>query len=1401
MITVSQIRGAAGAEYYCSGGAEGPDAVSYYLDGEAHEEPPGVWSGTGAEALGLSGEVTDHAMRSVFGEYLTPDGQRIGRAARGVEQARARLAAALAAEPGADETRREAIRAEVEGSSPTTGYDFTFSPPKSVTVLHTAKVRMENLAAAAGDQVEAARHRADRRAIEAAVMAGSRAAMDHLADHAMTRVGRHGAGVTGQWMPAPGLVVASFLQFTNRNVDPQLHVHNTTLNRVRSEDGAWRALDGRDLMRHQHAAGAVGQAVMRDQLAATLGLDSWEVRDNGAAEVAFVPEEICRLLSSRRAEIERRYAPAVAALEEAKGRALTDRELWHVRQELNLASRRGKSAAAPETIAEIAERVDALVAADGQSFELVCADFDAHQARGHSRGGEALVEWSAEAVVSEAIAACGETSATFRAPDLTAEILRRLPPVLGLSPAETKELAERLTAAARNHPDLVQVSGRRGADPGADPYGRPTDDQFAATFTLEAEQALRRLAVQRGALRLDAADVAAWLDANAPTIGADQRAAVKGIASSDAILSVLVGPAGTGKSFAMGTLAGAWSDLTDGRVIGLATSEIATNVLRDDGLDHALNIAQFLTAQERLDAGSTHAGDRAWILRTTDVVMVDEASMVSTRDLTAIRERVETAGARLVLTGDPHQLGAVEAGGVMGLLEDRAETFTLAEVRRFHESWERDASLRLRAGDREALDVYDAHGRVLGYSDPRETVTAAARAWVADHLDGRDVLAVAASNRLAGEVSRSVRDMLISLGEVDDGPGVQLGRDHNLASVGDLVQARRLDRSLGLVNREVYRVTALTGDDGLDVVSVRTGEHRHVPASYASHDLALAYASTVHAAQGRTADACHYVTDTTPEAASLYVGFTRGQVRNTAHVALTTTPENVAPGVNATVTRPGAIQALAAAFDRDPTGRAALVELEADAERQSSAAEILARTEDTTRAACQARLERHLDDLVADGTLAEADRARLCADQGTKHLARVLRAVEQSGADPREVLHDAVTCRPLTDADSVAQVLSARITGGRPLPPPAADTTTLPGDLDTPDAERLTALHDRAAKRVTELGTRAAAEPPAWALDVLGPIPTPEDPRRAEWVQRAGTIAAHREATGWTDPHRLLPPPPTGPHATERRTWHLAAWDAAGRPAHERDAALLSDGQLRIRLRAERDAHAIRPHDATPDLRAAELARERARQDAALHNREADLAHAAGDTAEAARLLEQAAQLRAEETLHSHDAEKAIREVETFTTWTEVYGPTLAEADRIRGEAQARGITLDDQPDQTTAPEWLAAERAARQADDAHRVVTEPDIHHTGDHAETVEVDPAELDALPEIPLLGSEARRAALEVDCEAFAHRAADTRSHDAAEPIGTDAQRHRRWVLDEAAAAAAVDTHSDYDAAGSD
>jgi hypothetical protein len=183
--------------------------------------------------------------------------------------------------------------------------------------------------------------------------------------------------------------------------------------------------------------------------------------------------------------------------------------------------------------------------------------------------------------------------------------------------------------------------------------------------------------------------------------------------------------------------------------------------------------------------------------------------------LTRLQDTVDAAGARMVLLGDPRQLGAVGAGGMMRtVLDQGAEVHTLGEVRRFTCDWERDASL----------------------------------------LAGRDVAVVAGSNRVAAEVSAAVRRHLVEAGTVTE-EGVVLGRDRCSAGVGDVVQARRIDRGLGLTNRENYTVTAVRDDGGLDIVSTRTGEPRTMPPEYVNLDAALAYAGTVHATQGATVDA------------------------------------------------------------------------------------------------------------------------------------------------------------------------------------------------------------------------------------------------------------------------------------------------------------------------------------------------------------------------------------------------------------------------------------------------------------------------------------------------------------------------------------------------------------------
>jgi hypothetical protein len=141
-------------------------------------------------------------------------------------------------------------------------------------------------------------------------------------------------------------------------------------------------------------------------------------------------------------------------------------------------------------------------------------------------------------------------------------------------------------------------------------------------------------------------------------------------------------------------------------------------------------------------------------------------------------------------------LASVEAGGVMELLDGHARTYTLTEIRRFTQDWERGASLRLREGDAAALAEYDKHGRLIGVDTLDDAIAQAARAAVADRMDDRTTVVVASTNELAASIACQVRDQLIDLGRVHS-DGVLLGRDRNTGGVGDVVMCRRNDYRSG----------------------------------------------------------------------------------------------------------------------------------------------------------------------------------------------------------------------------------------------------------------------------------------------------------------------------------------------------------------------------------------------------------------------------------------------------------------------------------------------------------------------------------------------------------------------------------------------------------------------------
>jgi hypothetical protein len=819
---------------------------------------------------------------------------------------------------------------------------------------------------------------------------------------------------------------------------------------------------------------------------------------------------------------------------------------------------------------------------------------------------------------------------------------------------------------------------------------------------------------------------------------------VRGVLTSGSGVESLIGPAGTGKSFVVGTLARAWQDpiLWGGeqhRVVGLATSQIATQVLTGEGLT-ARNIAQWLNVQQRLAEGSTRPEHVAWRLAPGDLVVIDESAMTDHADVAAVHQLAEAAGAKILLTGDHMQMAAVGAGGSMDMIARVSPAYELTEARRFSNAWERDASLRLREGDETALQDYRKHGRIIDGGPIERTEHLAAQAWLADYLAGRRSLLIVDTNEQAARLSAQIRARLVQLGHVEE-HGVPLGLGQTIAGVGDIVQGRRNGWELrgvegnrrGPINREQYRVLE-TRSDGSVVVAVllaRTpdgeplGERITLPASYVSTDLALSYASTVHAAEGLTVDTSTTVATPRTSRSALYTAATRGRHENTIIVNTQAVAEDAPTGTVNQTPRRDPLGVLAANLERDTPELAALVEAETNAAEVASLQTIAECFADVAELAATARTASALDRLVNDGALSPEQRVALAADDGTVSLTQVLRQAELAGHDPDQVLRDAVTGRDLNDARSLASVLHQRITATVELHPKGDTYAEWTPKVDDPAwQQHLNELAALADHRRTELGRQVAEDRPQWAIDALGPLPQGTLERRP-WVERAGAIAAHRELTGHDDAEQALPGPPKPGQVETYASWR-ASWRALGRAEEGRAEAEMSDGQLRARVRAYEREQAWAPNYVAADLSGTIQAAHRYRTDAEIRTAEADNET---DDARKAQLQREAAEAAALADVLDHQAKKLQTVDDARAEWYAHTAGTRDAEQRARAELAARGLAVDTAEDTTTAEQRLADQRHGITADDRHRQIT--DEH---DLAHVVEQQDADLRAIQPEP-------------------------------------------------------------------
>jgi conjugative relaxase-like TrwC/TraI family protein len=1305
--------------------------VGYYLSpAERGGEPPGIWTGKGVAELGLQpGGMVDRAVfEPLYGHHRDPRdpaGQAVlGRALRRFRSAEEIYAAMLAAEPEATAERRAQlmIEAKAQVRTPDLYWDATFSVSKSVSLFHASALANAAAAARRGDVAAAEAWEQVADGIWDAIIEGNTAALDYLQQEAgQTRAGYHPGG---RWEDAREWVIASFRQHTSRDGDPQLHVHNLILHKVRREtDEAWRALDSMSLYRHRPAASAIATFVMENALTRRFGVRWVPRKDGHGREIADVSQALMEMFSSRRQSIGLLTACLAEEYQAQFGRAPDARALTSLRQWANHATRRGKYEAPLDLEAAVRRWAALASASEAGALEplapaVMRAGTSAPQAAPENGVGPgdpvcvALTALEARRVMQEAVAAVQAAQPTWIEADLIRHLGERLPAVVGAMRASDAarllpELARRALAceavclSAPEWPRVPDCLRRASGESVYVPHGA---SRYATGAQLVMEDRLLADAQETGASRLEPATVArllgagqarleAQLQAQSADPGAvteltgsglrmDQAAAAFWVLTSARRAEVLAGPAGSGKTRTVEEMARLWQAAGMGEVIGLTTSQTAANVLAEAGVTRAYNTARFLGHREG------RRGARGPLPVTpASLLILDEASLMSLADTAAILALAREHGCKVVVTGDHEQLAAVEGGGAMMLLARRHGWVQLAEPQRFTHAWEREATLRLRAGDVTVLAEYEEHGRLRG-GTPDDVTEQAYRGWLADYLDGKDTLLMARTQDQARELSRRARDDLIRYGLVAPGPAIRLAGTGQ-ASAGDLVMARRNTRAVRagqegaeLANRDVLRIVTI-GEAG-DRAEVRrflgrdpaTGQARWseafwLPRRYLARHCTLAYATTQHGAQGRTVDTAHVLVDGLGDRQGLYVAMSRGRDANHAYCVtqyprLADTREGSRPapelhrlrrldreraglianqplaeGSQKLVVDP--VTVLAGVLARDGGELSATETLERELSHADDLGVLGGIWDDLVRREQHARFERALRQALPAGLAENA-----LDDTACTWLWRSLREAELAGLDGSDVLRQAVAVRSLTGARDIARVLDSRVRrmlNGVPPRPPGPWGTRVP-DTGSAEVNRyLRELAEMMDDRVGRLGEHAAATQPLWAHQALGLVP--DDPiGRIDWEHRASVVAAYRERYGYCHPGDPIGPEPAKTSPEARAAWH-AAFCALSR-VDDIDLRGCTDGGLWLRRSTYERETAWAPPHVAEELRLMRRAERDAHVNAVRAQHEA---HAAADVLTAARHLYLARIWGALETKAAREAQVFAAVQETRRQW------------------------------------------------------------------------------------------------------------------------------------------------------
>ena len=735
-----------------------------------------------------------------------------------------------------------------KGKEHRVGYDLQFAAPKSVSVLWAAGNRDQR------DIMEDVQQKAVFKALEYIQKNGL----------IVTRCGKNGKD---RQTPAE-LMAGTFLHTTSRSGDPQIHTHAVLLNVCRRADGTTGTIDNMELLKHQQEIGAIYRLALIEGLERRLGVTA--VKDNRNFRILGVSESLEQKFSKRRDDI----------VAEAREMGIDTASHRDAAENISRNTRGSKDDL--PTRAELNERWDREIREEGWTRESIWESALAATADKSARPSDSNTAFEC------ALEQLTSTETVIEDRHLIGTILEHCQ-----GRSMTVDDAIAMAVASRNSERLIELTGNDKA--------KTRELSYATPEMIDMERQIVRVAIKRKAEgQWVPDDLIEKAIAKRGTISDEQAELVRHALNRDGV-AIVEGSAGTGKSFSLGTAAEAARDAGLRVWVTAPTHQAVSVIAKDTDTDQT----QSAVLRSFLNRISDPEHRQRIRLTRDDVVIVDEAGMIGTREMNELLRETAKTGAKVILSGDTKQLKPVAPGSPLRLISETIGTERINEIRRQKVEWQRQASQHLAAGEVEqAVNAYASHDRiVIAEGQGLRSML------IEDYL--RDVrrdptgtrLVLARTNNEVKALNADLRNLLRQEGQI-----VGLDIDVDALSRGQNPKAGSLSLAMGdrlifgesiragastVRNNDTATVKAVCRDnaDGEPVVTLAFDRGFEVTTRWSDLErlsrssgnepdtrpirVQHSYAVTIHSAQGASVNRSYVLNAAGMDKEALYVGMTR----------------------------------------------------------------------------------------------------------------------------------------------------------------------------------------------------------------------------------------------------------------------------------------------------------------------------------------------------------------------------------------------------------------------------------------------------------------------------------------------------------------------------------------------